>query len=136
MGVIDNPVTAYRQLAQQFAKDLSGKVVDPKIARQEANAVFKTSPVSASLSGLGPRLVGVGFKRIPKFGFFIGISYFLKEGEQPGMLAATGASIGSAPFINPIRMIEKQQQRRRRRQQPDNPGVSTQTSKQTRKQTH
>merc|ERR1712027_198109 len=91
------------------AKDLSGKVVDPKIARQEANAVFKTSPISASLSGLGPRLIGVGFKRIPKFGFFIGISYFLSEGEQPGMLAATGASIASAPFINPIRMIEKQQ---------------------------
>jgi len=107
--VIDNPVTAYRQLVQQYAKDLSGKVVDPKIARQEANAVFKKSPVSASLSGLGPRLIGVGFKRIPKFGFFIGISYFLKEGEQPGLLAATGASIGSAPFINPIRMIEKQQ---------------------------
>jgi len=107
--VIDNPVTAYRQLVQQYAKDLSGKVVDPKIARQEANAVFKKSPLSASLSGLGPRLIGVGFKRIPKFGFFIGISYFLKEGEQPGLLAATGASIGSAPFINPIRMIEKQQ---------------------------
>lgn len=107
--VIDNPVTAYRQLVQQFAKDLSGKVVDPKIARQEANAIFKATPVSACLSGLGPRLIGVGFKRIPKFGFFIGISYFLSEGEQPGMLAATGASIGSAPFINPIRMIEKQQ---------------------------
>jgi len=107
--VIDNPVTAYRQLVQQYAKDLSGKVVDPKIARQEANAVFRKTPVSACLSGLGPRLIGVGFKRIPKFGFFIGISYFLKEGEQPGLLAATGASIGSAPFINPIRMIEKQQ---------------------------
>merc|ERR1711951_86936 len=75
----------------------------------EANAVFKTNPLSASLSGLGPRLIGVGFKRIPKFGFFIGISYFLAEGEQPGLAAATGASIFSAPFINPIRMIEKQQ---------------------------
>merc|ERR1719411_338767 len=107
--VIDNPVTAYRQLVQQYAKDLSGKVVDPKIARMEANAVFKTNPLSASLSGLGPRLIGVGFKRIPKFGFFIGISYFLAEGEQPGLAAATGASIFSAPFINPIRMIEKQQ---------------------------
>lgn len=107
--VIDNPVTAYRQLVQQYAKDLTGKAVDPKVARMEANAVFKASPVSASLSGLGPRLIGVGFKRIPKFGFFIGISYFLAEGEQPGMLAATGASIASAPFINPIRMIEKQQ---------------------------
>merc|ERR1711908_122806 len=30
-------------------------------------------------------------------------------GEQPGMWAATGASILSAPFINPVRMIEKQQ---------------------------
>jgi len=107
--VIDNPVTAYRQLVQQYAKDLSGKVVDPKIARMEANAVFKANPMSASLSGLGPRLIGVGFKRIPKFGFFIGISYLLAEGEQPGLVAATGASIFSAPFINPIRMIEKQQ---------------------------
>jgi len=107
--VIDNPVTAYRQLVQQYAKDLAGKAVDPKVARLEANAVFKASPVSACLSGLGPRLIGVGFKRIPKFGFFIGISYFLSEGEQPGMAAATGASIASAPFINPIRMIEKQQ---------------------------
>merc|ERR1739838_863427 len=100
---------AYRQLVQQYAKDLSGKVVDPKIARMEANAVFKTNPLSASTSGLGPRLIGVGFKRIPKFGFLLGISYLLAEGEQPGMYAATGASILSAPFINPIRMIEKQQ---------------------------
>ena len=107
--VIDNPITAYRQLVQQYAKDLTGKLVDPSVARNEANAVFKRSPVSASLSGLGPRLVGVGFKRIPKFGALLGISYFLSEGEQPGMLAATGASILSAPFINPIRMVEKQQ---------------------------
>jgi hypothetical protein len=107
--VIDNPVTAYRQLVQQYAKDLDGKVVDPKIARQEANAVFKQSPVSASMSGLGPRLIGVGFKRIPKFGFLLGISYFMGEGGEVGMAAATGASILSAPFINPIRMIEKQQ---------------------------
>jgi hypothetical protein len=107
--IIDNPITAYRQLVQQYAKDLTGKLVDPSVARNEANAVFKKSPVSASLSGLGPRLVGVGFKRIPKFGALLGISYFLSEGEQPGMLAATGASIISAPFINPIRMVEKQQ---------------------------
>merc|ERR1719219_3100296 len=31
------------------------------------------------------------------------------EGGEVGMVAATGASIFSAPFINPIRMIEKQQ---------------------------
>ena len=107
--IMDNPVTAYRQLVQQYAKDLNGKPVDPKIASAEAQAVFRAHPVSASLSGVGPRLVGVGFKRIPKFGVLLGISFFLGEGETPGFMAATGASILSAPFINPIRMIEKQQ---------------------------
>lgn len=105
----DNPVTAYRQLVQQFAKDLNGKIVDPKVASSEANAIFRANPVGASLSGLMPRLVGVGFKRIPKFGFLLGISFFLNDDGDVGMLAATGASIFSAPFINPIRMIEKQQ---------------------------
>jgi len=107
--VVDNPVTAYRQLVQQYAKDLKGVTVDPKIARMEANAVFRKTPISASLSGLGPRLIGVGFKRIPKFGFLLLISYAMGEGGEVGMVAATGASIFSAPFINPIRMIEKQQ---------------------------
>ena len=46
--VIDNPVTAYRQLVQQYAKDSTGKVVDPKIAVKEANSVFRKSPFSAS----------------------------------------------------------------------------------------
>jgi len=107
--VVDNPVTAYRQLVQQYAKDASGKAVDPKIASQEAKAVFKSSPVAASLSGLGPRLVGVGFKRIPKFGILLGISFISGDDGKVGVVAATGASILSAPFINPIRMIEKQQ---------------------------
>merc|ERR1712176_959888 len=107
--VMDNPVTAYRQLVQQYAKDLEGKPVDPKIATAEAKAVFRANPIGASLSGVGPRLVGVGFKRIPKFGILLGFSFFLGEGENPGFAAATAASILSAPFINPIRMIEKQQ---------------------------
>lgn len=107
--VVDNPVTAYRQLVQQFAKDAAGKAVDPKVAVSEANAVFKANPVGASLSGLGPRLVGVGFKRVPKFGILLGISFFMSSDGEVGMVAATGASILSAPFINPIRMIEKQQ---------------------------
>jgi len=107
--IMDNPVTAYRQLVQQYAKDAAGKPVDPKIASQEAQAVFRAAPVQASLSGVAPRLVGVGFKRIPKFGILLGISFFMGEGESPGFIAATGASILSAPFINPIRMIEKQQ---------------------------
>lgn len=107
--VADNPVTAYRQLVQQYAKGLDGKPVDPRVASQEAQAVFRAHPVSASLSGVGPRLVGVGFKRIPKFGILLTFSFFLGEGENPGYMAATAASILSAPFINPIRMIEKQQ---------------------------
>jgi len=90
-------------------KDANGKPVDPRVAQQEAKAVFRSHPISASMSGVGPRLVGVGFKRVPKFGILLGISFFLGEGESPGMVAATGASILSAPFINPIRMIEKQQ---------------------------
>ena len=104
----DNPVTAYRQLVQQYAKDLTGKAVNPKMAVSEANAVFMASPVSASLSGLTPRLIGVGFKRVPKFGFLIGYSQMFGE-DHPGLAAATAASIMSAPFINPVRMIEKQQ---------------------------
>ena len=107
--VMDNPVTAYRQLVQQYAKDAAGKPVEPKVAVSEARAVFRSNPVSASLSGVGPRLVGVGFKRVPKFGILLGFSFFLGEGENPGFAAATAASILSAPFINPIRMIEKQQ---------------------------
>eukprot|EP01050_Picozoa_sp_SAG11_P022218 SAG11_NODE_4145_length_2041_cov_6.255922_1_plen_309_part_00 len=104
----DNPVTAYRQLVQQYAKGTDGTMVDPKIASQEAKAVFYKSPISASLSGLIPRLIGVGFKRIPKFGILLGIAFIRGDGDV-GMVEATGASILSAPFINPIRMIEKQQ---------------------------
>lgn len=106
--VIDNPITSYRQLIQQYAKDSTGNIVDPKIARQETNKVFKRSPISASMSGLGPRLFGVSFKTIPKFGFFWGITA-ITGNKEPGMISAIGASIFSAYCINPIRMIEKQQ---------------------------
>jgi hypothetical protein len=103
----DNPVTAYRQLVQQYAK-IDGVTVDPKVASAEANKVFLRAPVSASLSGLWPRLIGVLLKRVPKFGFLLGYGFLVGEGE-PGFGAATAASILSAPFINPVRMIEKQQ---------------------------
>jgi len=105
----DNPVTAYRQLVQQYAKGLDGKAVDPKVAATEAMAVFKASPISASLSGLWPRLIGVLFKRVPKFGILLGLSFIISDTGDVGYIAATGASIFSAPFINPVRMIEKQQ---------------------------
>lgn len=53
---------------------------------------------------------GVLFKRIPKFGILLG--YGVVTGDKsgkPGFAAATAASILSAPFINPVRMVEKQQ---------------------------
>jgi len=53
--------------------------------------------------------VGVGFKRIPKFGFLLGYSYISGKEGKVDYTAATVASIASAPFINPVRMIEKQQ---------------------------
>ncbi len=59
--ILDNPITSYRQLIQQYAKDSAGKIIDPKIARFQANNVFIKSPISASMSGLGPRLFGVSF---------------------------------------------------------------------------
>ena len=38
--VVDNPVTAYRQLVQQYAKDLDGKTVDPKVSFPSGLAMF------------------------------------------------------------------------------------------------
>lgn len=105
----DNPVTAYRQLVQQYAKNEKGIMVKPEVAIQDARNVFKISPLSASLSGLTPRLVGVLLKRIPKFGFLLGYTTISGNTGEPGFAAATTASILSAPFINPVRMIEKQQ---------------------------
>lgn len=105
---LDNPITSYRQLIQQYAKDSTGTMIDPKIAREQANKVFTRSPVSASLSGITPRLLGASSKSAPKFGFFWGITALTGQTE-PNMVSAIGASIFSAYCINPIRMIEKQQ---------------------------
>ena len=105
----DNPVTAYRQLVQQYAKNAKGELVKPEVAIKEARAVFQQSPAAASLSGLTPRMVGVLFKRIPKFGILLGYTAITGNTGEPGFMAATTASILSAPFINPVRMIEKQQ---------------------------
>ena len=144
-----NRGTRAGQLVQQYAKDLNGDTVSPKVAQGEANAVFRANPVSASLSGLWPRLIGAAaapgihesgqdtgrgdaaaaalsrhagdetgreetgrgrrdgtrrepgrdagvlLKRIPKFGFLLGYSYLVGEGD-PGFGAATCASICSA----------------------------------------
>jgi hypothetical protein len=107
--LVDNPLSAYRQLVQQFAKGADGNIVDPKVAVGEANAVFRAKPLAVALSGLKPRLLGVAIKGIPKFGLLIGFSYIFNEKGDVGLVAATGASVLSAPFINPIRLIEKQQ---------------------------
>lgn len=105
----DNPVTSYRQLVQQYAKNSSGIAVSPSVAAKEAKEVFMKSPVSASLSGLTPRMVGVLIKRVPKFGILLGYTAISGKTGEPGFVGATVASILSAPFINPVRMIEKQQ---------------------------
>lgn len=107
--VVDNPVTAYRQLVQQYAKNSNGIMVSPSEAIKEANKTFTHNPFRSSVSGLAPRLVGVLLKRIPKFGFLLGYDFVSGGKGEPGVMAATAASILSAPFINPVRMIEKQQ---------------------------
>lgn len=83
-------------------------MVESKIAVQQAKNLFIKNPISASLSGLGPRLLGVRFKRVLKFGFLWSITH-VTGGSDPGMISAVGASIFSAYCINPIRMIEKHQ---------------------------
>jgi len=51
----------------------------------------------------------VFFKRVPKFGVLLSYATITGDTGEPGFAAATAASILSAPFINPVRMIEKQQ---------------------------
>ena len=46
---------------------------------------------------------------MPKFAILLGLSFFLGEDGTISATAAFGAFVLSAPFINPIRMIEKQQ---------------------------
>ena len=105
---LDNPLSAYRQLIQQYAKNSKGKIIDPKLSRREANSIFKKHPFKVSISGLKPRVFGVVFKGIPKFGFLLGLSYILGEKDLT-FISATGAVMLSSPLINPIRLIEKQQ---------------------------
>ena len=105
----DNPITAYRQLLQQYAKDAKGNIVSPEVASRETKQVFRSAPLSASMSGITPRMIGVILKRVPKFGFLLGYTAITGDEGEPGFAAATAASIFSAPFINPVRMVEKQQ---------------------------
>lgn len=107
--ILDNPITSYRQLVQQYSKNNKGELVSPKDAVSEANKVFRNNPVTSSMSGLFPRLIGILLKRIPKFGLLFGFNSSTSNKSEPTFLAATFASIASAPFINPIRVIEKQQ---------------------------
>lgn len=106
--ILTNPITTYRQLVQQYAKNDIGTIIEPKLAVRQVKDVFIKSPISASLSGLVPRIIGVNFKTVPKFGFLWGITH-LTGGVEPGIISAIGASIFSSYCINPIRVIEKQQ---------------------------
>ena len=102
--ILDNPITAYRQLIQQYAKDSTGNIIDPKIARQEANKVFIKLPVTTSLSGLTPRLLGASIKSIPKFGSLWLVTALTNQNEnnkkEPTIIAAISSSIFSAYIIN------------------------------------
>ena len=105
---LDNVPTSARQMQQQFSRDANGNFVDPKVANAQMRQVFYKHPIAASFSGLPARLVGVGIKRIPKFGFLLGYSYVMGENGEIGLGAATFASIFSAPIINCPRYCEKQ----------------------------
>lgn len=105
----DNPLSAYRQFLQQYTKDSKGNLIQPKIAIRKTNEIFYKYPFSSSFSGLKPRIFGTFFKSLPKFSFIIIISYIFGDVQEIEFLPATLASILSAPFINPVRMIEKQQ---------------------------
>lgn len=105
---LDNPLSAYRQLIQQYAKNSKGDIIDPISAKKEAKIIFKKHPFKVAFSGLKPRVFGVFFKGVPKFGFLIGLSYILGEKDLT-FISASGAVILSSPLINPIRLIEKQQ---------------------------
>jgi len=37
-------------------------------------------------------MVGVGFKRVPKFGILLAFSFVVDDGDIPGVISATGAS--------------------------------------------
>ena len=82
---------------------------DARVAQEQPrpNGVTRALCLCPSVRGL--RIVGVGTKRIPKYWILLGISFFGGDEDDVGLVAATGASILSAPIINPIRMIEKQQ---------------------------
>ena len=59
-------------------------------------------------SPLGPR-PSHHRRGLQALGILLGLSFFLGEDGTISATAAFGASVLSAPFINPIRMIEKQQ---------------------------
>jgi hypothetical protein len=79
-------------------------LVDPQISASEATAVFKKTTPLVLLSPDS----GVGFKQVPKFNNLLGLAFILTDGDV-GLVVATGTSILSTPFSNPIRMNEKQQ---------------------------
>ena len=108
--IIDNPLSSYRQMLQQYSKDSKGNLIDPKITTKKTNLFFCKYPFNSITSGLKPRIIGNFYKNVPKISFIFLFSHLFEElGDSPGIISATLASILSAPIINPMRMIEKQQ---------------------------
>lgn len=107
--VIDNPISTYYQLIQQYTKDNKGELISPKQTTREVNSIFLKNPITVAMSGLKPRLGGVLIKRIPRFGILIGYDYLIGGHGQPGVMAIIASSILTTPFLNPIKILEKQQ---------------------------
>lgn len=107
--ILDNPITSYYLLIQQYAKDKQGNLVSPTDTKKTVNNMFIRNPVNVAMSGLKPRLVSVLFKRVPRFSILVGYDYLNGGSGQPGVAAVVAASLLTTPFLNPIKMIEKQQ---------------------------
>ena len=105
----DNFITSFRNVLLNHSKDTNGKMVDPKIAFRQTTAIFMKHPLASSFAGLNPRIIGVFTKRVPKFGFLLGYSYVSGNDGKVGAKESIFASLASAPFIAPWRLLERQQ---------------------------
>ena len=104
---LDSPITNFRAQIIMLSKDANGNMVEPKIASSQAKEVFRKYPITASFASLTPRLGGVIFKRVPKFGILMGYSYLMGEDGEISMGAATTASILSSWPIQFFRQVQK-----------------------------
>ena len=105
-AIADNPFTSYRQLLQQYTKDINGNYINPSLTNQKVRKIFLKNPINVAFSGLKVRLIGNFIKRVPKFGLILGYN---GNKKNIGLDSILFAAIFASPFVNPVRFIEKQQ---------------------------